>query len=267
MDEQRERAIGTDGGDARLAPSIDSTASRPSGVGTDAPSGRTVAIHQPNYLPWLGYFKKIRRSDVFVLLDDVEYSSSSWINRNKIKTPDGWSWLTVPVRGSSGPISAAEIANDGWRDSHRKSLQMNYGGATHFEEFADFFEETYARSWESLCELNVHLIRELASRLDLDCTFVRSSTLGVDATKGERIVQLCAELDADRYLSGEGARSYNDLRRFEAAGIDLEYQSFDSPRYEQRFDGFVSNLSVVDALLNVGSEGTRELLRSGVADE
>jgi hypothetical protein len=267
MDDSRGRTTRTDGGDARPASPTDGTARRLDGVGAGATSGRTVAIHQPNYLPWLGYFEKIARSDVFVFLDDVEYSSSSWINRNKLKTPDGWTWLTVPVRGSSGPIAAAEIADDSWREGHEKSLQMNYGGAAHFEEFADVFEETYARSWESLCELNVHLIRELADRLGLDCEFVRSSALDVDATKGERIVRLCETLEADRYLSGEGARSYNDPARFERAGVDLAYQSFDCPRYEQRFDGFVPNLSAVDAMLNVGSEGTRELLRSGTADE
>lgn len=222
--------------------------------------GRTVAIHQPNYLPWLGYFEKIKRSDVFVLLDDVEYSSDSWINRNKIKTPHGWTWLTVPVRGSSRPIADVEIVDDGWRETHRKSLQASYGGAAHYEEFGAFFAATYARSWESLCELNVHLIRQLADRLELDCEFVRASTLEVEATGSERIVRLCEELGADRYYSGEGARSYNDPALFEDAGIALEYQSFDPPRYEQRFGEFLPNLSIVDPLLNVGVEGTRDLL-------
>ncbi|WP_157224579.1 WbqC family protein [Natronococcus occultus] len=227
---------------------------------------RTVAIHQPNYLPWLGYFEKIRRSDVFVLLDDAEYSSDSWINRNRIKTPHGWTWLTVPVRGSSRPIEDVEIVDDGWRETHRKSLQASYGGAAHYDEFGAFFAATYARSWESLCELNVHLVRQLADRLELDCEFVRASTLEVDATGSERIVRLCEALAADRYYSGEGARSYNDPELFEDAGIVLEYQSFDPPRYDQRFGEFLPNLSVVDPLLNVGAERTRELLGVGSDD-
>ncbi|QLK25956.1 WbqC family protein [Natrinema zhouii] len=223
---------------------------------------RTIAIHQPNYLPWIGYFHKIRRSDVFVFLDDVEYTSQSWINRNKIKTPDGWTWLTVPVRGSDGPIKAVDVAGDAWRDTHRKSLQQNYGKAACFDEFADLFEETYAQSWDSLCELNVHLTRAIADRIGLECQFVRSSELDVTATNAERIVRLCDELDADRYLSGEGARSYLDRARFEARDISLEYQSVSQPRYEQRFDGFVPELSIVDALMNVGSDGTNDLLDS-----
>ncbi|TYL40084.1 hypothetical protein CV102_00440 [Natronococcus pandeyae] len=252
-------------GDVGHAPSesLESNARSPVSAGRD----RTVAIHQPNYLPWFGYFQKIHRSDVFVLLDDVEYSSDSWINRNKIKTPDGWTWLTVPVHGSNESIADVEIAGDRWADKHRKSLQASYGGAAHYDEFAEFFAETYARSWESLCELNVHLIQELSERIGLECEFVRASTLDVDATKSERIVRLCEAVDADRYFSGEGARSYNDHDRFEAADIALEYQSIEHPRYEQRFDDFVPNLSIVDVLMNVGAEGTYDRFRSVSADE
>ncbi|SEH11032.1 WbqC-like protein family protein [Natronorubrum sediminis] len=221
---------------------------------------RTVAIHQPNYLPWLGYFHKIQTSDVFVFLDDVEYTSSSWINRNKIKTPDGWSWLTVPVAGSSGEISSVDIANDDWRDTHRKSLRQNYGKASAFEEWWPIFDDVYAQSWDSLCELNIHLVRTIADHLDLECTFVRSSELDVDASKTDRIVRLCEEVDADRYFSGTGARSYLEHDRFEDADIALEYQSVTHPRYEQRFDEFVPQLSIADPLLNVGSAETTELL-------
>ncbi|MXV64242.1 hypothetical protein GS429_19665 [Natronorubrum sp. JWXQ-INN-674] len=236
-------------------------------VALDCRSDVTVAAHQPNYLPWLGYFHKIRASDVFVFLDDVEYTSGSWINRNRIKTPDGWTWLTVPVRGgSSGPIADVTIADEDWCETHRKSLQQNYGNAARFDTVADLFEETYARTRDSLCELNVHLVREIANRLDLECRFVRSSSLGIDATKADRIVDICSELDAGRYFSGTGARSYLDQSRFEANEVALTYQSFDYPDYEQRFDGFIPELSVVDALMNVGLDGTNELLQRMDAD-
>lgn len=230
-------------------------------VAAAASDGRTVAVHQPNYLPWLGYFQKIAASDVFVFLDDVEYTSNSWINRNKIKTPDGWTWLTVPVHGSSELITDVEIADDRWRDTHQKSLQASYGGTDHYNAVVDIFDETYARSWESLCELNIHLVRSIADRLGLECRFVRSSSMDVDAAKTERIVRLCSALDADRYRSGTGARSYLEPAAFEAAGIDLSFQSVEYPRYEQRFDEFVPNLSVVDPLFNLGPERTTDLLR------
>ncbi|WP_254532820.1 WbqC family protein [Natrinema gelatinilyticum] len=229
---------------------------------SDQSDDLTVAIHQPNYLPWIGYFQKIYRCDVFVFLDTVEYTSNSWINRNKIKTPDGWTWLTVPVHGSNGSIADMVIANDSWRNSHEKSLQQNYGKAENFDEINDLFAQAYAKSWESLCELNINLVRKLADRLGLECRFVRSSELDVDASSSERIVRLCTELGADRYFSGTGARSYNDHTQFETADITLEYQSIEHPQYEQRFGDFVSKLSIVDVLMNVGVDGTSDLLHS-----
>ncbi|ELY50480.1 WbqC family protein [Natronococcus jeotgali] len=261
-----DETIGRDDDGAREEPSSAAAVSPDRPTDRRSTADRTVAVHQPNYLPWLGYFEKIRRSDVFVLLDDVEYTSGSWINRNRIKTPDGWTWLTVPVRGSSGSIADVEIAGDDWRTAHRKSLRFNYGKAAAFDDLAVVFEEPYARPWDSLCELNVHLIRRLADRLDLDSEFVRSSSLDVDAAGCERIVRLCSKLGADRYYSGEGARAYNDPSRFERVGVALEYQSFDHPKYEQRFGGFVPALSIVDVLANAGVDGTRDLLRSVSAD-
>lgn len=226
--------------------------------------GKTVvAVHQPNYLPWFGYFHKIHRADVFVFLDDVEYTSGSWINRNRIKTPDGWTWLTVPVRDSGGPIAEVRIARERrWQEVHRKSLQQNYGKASHFEEVFPLFERLYDREWEWLHELNVAAVEHVADEIGLECRFVRSSALSVETTRTDRLVDICERLDADRYLSGTGARSYTDPDRFDEAGIELEYQSFEHPRYEQRFDSFVPELSIVDVLMNVGTTGTRDFLQS-----
>ncbi|ELY48912.1 WbqC family protein [Natronolimnohabitans innermongolicus] len=225
-----------------------------------------VAVHQPNYLPWLGYFEKILRSDVFVFLDDVEYSANSFTNRNRIKTPDGWTWLTVPVSGSSDEIRDVQIATDQrWRKNHLKNLTYNYANAPYHDAFEELFERTYDEQWHSIAELNIHLICELAARLELECTFVRSSEMGIESTKTDRVVDICTELGADRYLSGAGARSYLTPSTFEAAEVALEYQSYTTPRYEQCFDEFVRDLSIVDALFNVGADGTVELLRRGAS--
>jgi predicted AlkP superfamily phosphohydrolase/phosphomutase len=209
----------------------------------------------------LGYIYKIHRSDVLVFLDDVEYTSGSWMNRNRIKTPDGWSWLTVPVRDSAGPIHDVDIATDqGWRDEHWKSFTHNYGGAEHFAEWSEFFEAVYDREWESLYSLNRHLLETIAERLGLDYEFVEASTFGVEATETERLVRLCEAVDGDTYFSGGGADEYTEESVFEEAGIDLVYQSIDHPTYPQRFDEFVPKLSIVDPLCNVGSERTAELI-------
>lgn len=224
---------------------------------------RTVAIHQPNYLPWLGYFDKIAKSDIFVFLDDVEYTSNSFTNRNKIKTPGGWTWLTVPVRSTNTRINDVEIAtNEQWRETHRKSLQHNYGKAKYFDEHRTVFERIYEHRWLSLAELNETLVRRICDMLDIDCQFVRSSTFQVDGEKTEQLVELCTELDADRYLSGQGAKSYVDPSQFQSANITLAYQSFDYPVYRQRFDGFEPNLSIIDPLFNVGSDRTAQFLHT-----
>lgn len=224
---------------------------------------RVVAIHQPNYLPWIGYFHKIHRSDVFVLLDDAEYSARSWINRNKIRTPDGWSWLTVPTGSSSEPIHDVKIRESGdWRETHRKSFQMNYGKAAHYDEFADVLDDVYETEWTSLMDLNVRLLRDICQHVSIEFEFVRSSSLDVDTTGTERLVDICGAVDGTRYLSGQGADGYMEPEQFAEAGLDLEYQSFEHPTYEQRFGEFVPNLSFVDAVLNVGSDEAHDLVTS-----
>lgn len=224
---------------------------------------RTIAIHQPNYLPWIGYFHKILQSDTFVFFDDVEYTSGSWINRNKIKTPNGWTWLTVPVADSDGPIHNARIAtHEDWREEHWKSFQHNYGGAEHFEQWKSLLHETYSQRWEFLDPLNRHLLEEICERVGIEYNFVKSSELGVEATASERLAVICADLDADVYLCGMGADGYMDESVFEEYEIAVKYQSFDHPTYEQRFGEFIPQLSFIDACLNLGSDGASELLRT-----
>jgi hypothetical protein len=226
-------------------------------------SGRVVAIHQPNYLPWIGYFHKIYRSDVFVYLNGVEYTSGSWMNRNKVKTPDGWTWLTVPIRDSGGPIHDVRIATqEDWQAEHWKTLQHNYGGANHFESWRPFLKRTYDREWAYLYPLNRHLVEGICDRLDLDCEFVESSTFCVDGEASERLAALCEVVDADIYLCGMGSDEYMDETPFDIRGISVEYQNFEYPTYEQRFDGFIPQLSVLDLVLNEGIEDAREVLTS-----
>lgn len=257
VDGARSRSA-TDGsaGDEYAGPSASTESER-----TD---DTVVGIHQPNYLPWLGYFHKIRHSDVFVFLDDVEYTSNGWTNRNRIKTPDGWTWLTVPVGSSATSIEEVEIVTEEpWCERHRKSLHHSYGKAPYFDESVDLFESVYGWEWDSLAQLNTTLIRRLADRFDVECEFVESSALSVEGTKTDRLIGLCDAVGGDRYLSGTGARSYLEPEAFEAADIALEYQSFDHPTYEQRFDGFESDLSVVDPLFSLGADGISRLLQTG----
>lgn len=222
----------------------------------------TVAIHQPNYLPWPGYFHKMMESDVFVFLDNVEFTSDSVIHRNKIKTNDGWTWLTVPTTGPSGnPINSVPIAtSERWEKSHRKSIKVHYSNAAHYQTIEPLLD-LYDREWETLAELNTEFISEIVDILGLDSEIRYASHLDVGGKKEDRLVDICESVGADVYFSGEGARNYQDESVFESSGIDLVYQSFQYPTYQQQFGEFIPNLSIIDMLANVGSKQSVELLQ------
>jgi hypothetical protein len=218
-----------------------------------------VAIHQPEHLPWLGFFEKMLRADVFVLLDDVQFSKGDFQNRNRVKGRGGAQWLTVPVAHRFGRrINEVEVAGDAWRSKHWKTLRSCYSRAARFDEFAGGFEELYARPWSKLSELNVEAIRLLARAFGLEKEFVFSSTLGATGQKSELVLNICKAVGASRYYSGRAGASYLDADAFRRAGIEIVAQEFEHPVYEQLFmkeQGFVPNLSAVDLLFNRGAEG------------
>ncbi|MDI6839375.1 MAG: WbqC family protein [bacterium] len=221
------------------------------------------AIHQPQYLPWLGYFDKLLRSDFFVLLDDVQYKKNEWQNRNKISTSHGWQWLTVPVHYTFGQKINEVLINNktNWGKKHLHSLVINYSGTPYFKDYRAFFEEVYSKKWEYLCELNIYLIKNLATFLGIQTELVKSSDLQVDGQKTDRLVNICKKLQADIYLSGEGAREYLDLSLFENEKIKVVFQNFNHPIYPQvKLDGnFQPNMSVIDLLFNYGKDSLKIL--------
>ena len=228
------------------------------------------AIHQPQYLPWLGYFDKIDKSDVFVFLDDTQFKKNEWQNRNKIKGAQGWQWLTVPVVHDFGqeirhtPI----VSKVRWARKHAQALRTNYGKAEHFNEHFALFEEAYERSWGFLGELNMFSVERLCQALGIDVEFVRSSELpGEKAVATEALVQICKEVGADTYLSGVGGRDYLVESLFTDEGIRLIYQEFHHPTYPQRYGEFISHLSVVDALFNCGPDALEIIRQGGVSQE
>ncbi|MDR7568915.1 MAG: WbqC family protein, partial [Armatimonadota bacterium] len=183
-----------------------------------------VAVHQPHYLPWLRYVDKAARADVFVLLDDAQYTKNGWQNRNRIKTAQGWTYLTVPVEEPFGkPISEVRICNrENWRRKHWNTLRTHYGRAPSFRRYAEAFEEVYAREWEHLCTLNLHLLERIFGLLGLRTRLVRSSELGIPGRATERLVAICRTLGASAYLTGDyAATNHLEVRQFEEAGIEV----------------------------------------------
>jgi WbqC-like protein family len=218
-----------------------------------------VAIHQPEHLPWLGFFEKMQRADLFVLLDDVQFSKGDFQNRNRVKGSAAVQWLTVPVvQRFPQKINEVEIAGDDWRQKHWKTLVSCYARSPHFESLVPVFTEFYRRRWDKLATLNVAAIRLLARLLNVEKKIVLSSELNVGGQKSDLVLNICKQVGAGAYYSGAMGRAYLNRGAFQQAGIEIVVQSFNHPTYQQLFmkqQGFVPNLSVLDLLFNCGVNG------------
>jgi len=224
----------------------------------------TIAIHQPNYLPWIGYFHKIFKSDIFVFLDDVKYTNRDFINRNKIKTSHGWMWLTVPIKSSSKlNINRVRIdSSKKWRRKHWRSIKTSYGKSKFFSDFEEEFKKVYEKNWKNLSNLNITLIKKISRIIGLKTKFKKSSKLNTEKKKDKRILEICKKLGADEYFSGQGAENYLEKDFFYENNIKLTFQDFEYPEYKQRFDGFVPKLSFIDVLFNLGKKQSYNLIKN-----
>ncbi len=226
-----------------------------------------IGILQPGYLPWLGFFEQLYVSDVFVILDDVQYDKHGWRNRNRIKTADGAQWLTVPILlkfDEKPAICEVRIDNKiNWRQKHLKAIVQNYRKAPYFDRYIGRFEEAYGTDWEYLVDLDMFFIIRLAEALGLaGKKIVRSSTLDVSTDRIDRLVEICGLFNANVFYEGAAGRNYLDESLFAQAGVKLKFQEYDHPRYSQLYGGFVSHLSVIDLLFNHGDESLSILLGS-----
>ncbi len=223
-----------------------------------------VAIHQPNYLPWLGYFHKIARADVFVFLDDVQFSKNSYINRVRILAGGKQRWLTVPVSVHLGDaIKTVRPARTDWAAAHLDTMRTFYGEAHSFRAVWPTLAEIYAAlPHGSIAASNRALVEGVAGELGLQCRFLASSEIETGAAAGDdRLVRIVQAVAPDgTYLSGKGGANYQDPDRFTAAGLGFRYTDFAHPRYDQGGGEFVAGLSVVDAIFQLGWRGTADLL-------
>jgi len=231
-----------------------------------------VGIHQPNFLPWLGYFYKVMRSDRFVFLDNAQYTKNSFINRNRIRTQKGVQWLTVPVlaKGRFGQmITEVEMVWDtDWRHRHLQTLITTYGRAPFFHEVFAIFESSYhsINRKNTLADFNILLIQKVCDYLGVEASCVRASELEPGGQGTDLLVSLCRELGATAYLSGSGAAKYQDDSKFAAVGIEVRRSMFHAKPYSQLWGQFVENLSVIDAMMNCG-QAARELITDTSARE
>jgi hypothetical protein len=216
-----------------------------------------AAVHQPQFMPWLGYLDKIVRSETFAFLDNVQFKKNEFQNRNKIKTAQGWMWLTVPVLYKY-PEHIDEVKiNDraDWRKKHVRTLAINYQKAPYFHDIFPEVERFYAGDSASIAEVNRESVLMLLGLLGLDRKIVITSALGhLPEEPSERLAAICESLGADTYLSGAGGRAYLDLEPFNKKGITVVFQEFKHPVYPQLYGDFIPNLSLLDLLFNCGPD-------------
>ena len=231
---------------------------------------KIVAIHQPNLFPWLGYFDKIARSDIFIFFDDVQFQKTGgvWTNRVKLLVGGDARWITAPIdRTYCGLRAINQIQfskNDPWRLKLKKTLDLNYCKHPYFEETMHVLGPLLNYQDENLSDYNIHAIATLAEHLGLDSNkFRRSSECIGHGKSNELLCSLTRIVGGTAYMCGGGADTYQDRNVFNAAGLDLIYQNFEHPVYKQiGSDKFIPGLSVIDVLMNLGLQEVQGLLAS-----
>jgi len=228
---------------------------------------KIVVIHQPDFLPYLGFFHRLLRADQFVVLDNVQFvsgTSRSWTNRDKIKTTQGERWLTLSIekhpRGT--PIHDIKLSQSvNWRRNNLDLLEQNYKRARFYNEMHSNLENLYGYEYSLMIEINMKSIYMLCELLDIQIEMVYASTLGCDGRKNELLVNILNKVNATHYLSGIGAKDYFQPKPFDQAGIQVCWQEFEHPIYPQLHGNFIPFLSSIDLLYNCGIKESRRYIR------
>lgn len=227
---------------------------------------KIVVIHQPDFLPYLGFFHRFLSADEFIVLDHVQFVSSArgWTHRDKIKTPTGARWLSLSVNKAprNTPIKEIELAGSvDWVTDNLNLLRQNYRAAPFFEEIFPLIDGMYNQPPRLMVDFNIRSIELLMDLLDVRLPWVRSSTLQPSGSSNELLIDLLGKVGATHYLSGNGARDYMQPDKFAYGGIQVVWQEFKHPVYPQQFGAFVPYLSALDVLFNCGVEASRKILR------
>lgn len=222
---------------------------------------RSLAILQSSYLPWKGHFHLMQEVGEFMFFDTVQMTKRDWRSRNYIQTPKGRQLLTVPyVHAPQGEQTIEQVRIDNsqpWRRKHWESLKQNYKAAPHFKRYEAELADVYERPWESLSELNIHLMTLVAGWLGITTAFTHSRDFPVEGVKSDLILNLCRARGVERYVSGPAARDYMRLDDFKAAGIAVAFMAYDYPEYPQLHEPFTHAVTALDLLFNVGPDAPR----------
>ncbi|MGD0406335.1 MAG: WbqC family protein, partial [Candidatus Bathyarchaeia archaeon] len=224
-----------------------------------------IFVHQPEYMSWLGFFDKLARCDTFVIYDDAQFQHGGFHNRNKIRTAQGWEWLTVPItHGYPQTIKDVKIAGTRWKNKHLSAITNSYEKTPYFKEYFPLIKEAIDFDHELLISLNLHLIRTFAEILSIKVNVVRSSEFPYcGKEKNEKLVSMCRSMGADTYLSGSGGKAYINENLFSQANIKIQWHNYVHPIYKQRYEGFQPNMSIIDLLFNTGPQAKEIILKGG----
>lgn len=224
--------------------------------------GRVVTIHQPEFVPWLGFFNKIWQSDTYIILDNVQFKKNHFENRNKIRVSNkqGWTWITVPVlmKGRHGQrIKDVEINNGGdkrWRDVVLKSIRLSYQKSKYFHEIFELVEMCIKQDTSRLRDVNINFIFSILEYLNINIDVLLQSEMNVLSTKNQLLIDLIKQSECDTYLSGQSGKIYLDSTVMAENGITVRYQAFEHPHYIQLHGGFLEGMSILDLLFNFGKD-------------
>lgn len=222
---------------------------------------KKVAILQSNYIPWKGYFDIIAHVDEFILYDEVQFTKRDWRNRNKIKTPQGLQWLTIPILSKNNlyqKINETKINGELWKKKHWNSLKVNYKKTKYYEEVSTIlFDFYHQKNFRNLSDSNSYLIYLVCEYLKIDTKISSSSILDLAADKNQRLVSICEQVNADIYITGKKAQNYIDLNYFNNSGIKVEWFDYEAyPEYDQQWGDFIHQVTILDLLFNCGKNST-----------
>jgi len=228
-----------------------------------------ITAHQSVYLPWIGLFHKIALADYYVFLDSVQYLKKDWNNRNKIKSPQGWTYLTVPVY-SKGKflqlLSDVKIDNKiNWRKKHWNSIKLFYKKTPYFDEYAPFFEELYKKEWIMLNNLNREIMKFILKKLGIKTKWIEGSTLNLKGKKTDLVIDICKNFNTDIFIFGTLGRNYAEKNKFNKKNIKIVFQDYKHPTYRQQFKKFEPYMSIIDLMFNCGKNSYNIMMKDNIS--
>lgn len=216
-----------------------------------------VTIHQPEHMPWLGFFHKINLADAYVILDNVQYRKNYFQNRNKIRTANGYCWLTVPVKNEFGKyIKDVLIDNNNrrWKKKYWDSIHFSYKNTPFFNKYSELIKSILEQEWSHISELNIAFITKFLEFLGLNHRIIKASELKIEAKGSDLLLRICKKLGAEVYISGISGREYLDIESFKEADIKVIFQEFRHPIYKQLYQPFIPCMAIIDLLFNHGDK-------------